>query len=94
MRTVEKNAFALLVGGHGEMTKQDLDESSRIANEMGNAKRHIERVTNDLSLFLQSENLRLLARTNAALRQGIISITVEGDRVVFTRKDHWQKFAA
>jgi hypothetical protein len=93
-RTVEKNASILLTSSHGEMTKQYLDELSRVASAMGNAKRHIERATNDVSLFLQSDNLVLLAKTDAALRQGIVSITVDGDRVVFTRKDHWQKFAA
>lgn len=94
LRLLERDAMFLLKRSHGEMSKNELDDMRRISNEIGNAKRRLERAIDDLRLFLDDANMRLLTSTELARSQGVLGIHVEHGQLFVTKRSHWDKRVA
>lgn len=94
VRDLERSSSLLLQKSHGEMSKEEVKDMTMVAGNAKNIKRKLERSVGDLFSFLVDENLRLLAHSPLANQQGVLSIAVDNDRVVVTRKAHWGSRAA
>ena len=94
LRYLERDALLLLRNSHGEMSKSDLDEMSRLATDSRNNKRKLERSVSDLFSFLEPANLALFASTQLAKQQGVLDVAVQGGAIEITKKAHWGSRAA
>ena len=94
LRYLERDALFLLRKSHSEMSKNELNDMSRLASDMRNNKRALEKSISDLFLFLEDKNLQLFANTHLAKEQGVVTVEVQGGILVVTKKAHWGARAA